>query len=102
MMDKVIHKSRKWLNPIGHADTGAVSSKVKVWDDYVDASFSLWDCGRKVILSFDFENEKEAKQRSQKIDILIKELVDLKRAMGEAYNLLQEHHEKSEEETEEC
>ena len=85
--------SRVWLNPAKHWDTGMVQWSVSAEDDpiysspEVDAEFSIWDCSRKISLSFDFRvyRAKEIKERIEKLDILQKELDKFRAAMGEAY-----------------
>lgn len=83
--EKSFLKKRSWLNPNGHDDTGMYSISVSghVWG--LDASFDIWDCSRKISLSFYCTNEKDFKQRAQKIDNLIAGLQEMKEAIGKAY-----------------
>jgi len=89
-MNKPIHNVRRWLNPKDHSDSGMLHVMVDVDDDpeypYVGVDFTIWDCSRKVTLDFSFCTMKEAKQRAEKIDLLIQELTNLKAVMGVAYN----------------
>lgn len=80
--------TREWLNPIGHPDTGAIEVKVSGnnQSSWVDASVDVWDCGRKISLDFNFNNEKTAQQRAEKIDLMIKVLTDTKTALGKAFD----------------
>jgi hypothetical protein len=80
---------RKWLNPAISSDSGAISYIVE--DDYnaeVYASLSLWDCGRKVTLDFSFNatDPKQSQERAKKINLLIESLIEMRDAMGEAFN----------------
>lgn len=75
--------SRVWLNPPNHYDTGALHWNVSACGSYVDADLTIWDCGRKVTLNFSFGNDKDAKLRANKIDLVIKELAKFKEALGE-------------------
>jgi len=84
-MSKVYLSGRKWLNPENHNDSGAIQYKVDSGYGYIDCNFEIWDCSRKVALHFGFENEKQAKQRAYKVDILIKALQEMRVAMGRAY-----------------
>ena len=89
-MSKKIHNVRRWLNPKDHSDSGLVHMTVDVDGTpaypYVDAGMDIWDCSRKITLDFSFSNEKEAKQRVEKIDILIQELENLKAVLGVAFD----------------
>ena len=87
MKDKLLLNKREWLNPIGHEDTGAVSSRVEFHRNGIAADVSIWDCSKKISLSFCFFGERQAKQRLKKIDTLIKHLQDVKAALGEGYTL---------------
>jgi hypothetical protein len=98
MSKKIDKGARKWLNPHRHDDTGMFSWFVEYESDleehyptdWVDASLDVWDCSRKASLNFGFSNEKQAKQRAEKIDMLITALQDMKKAMAEAYQAIQE------------
>ena len=87
MKYKEIHNRRGWLNPKDHWDTGGIHSKVAVDEGGIDASLTIWDCFRKISLSFSAYTEKEAKQRAVKINLLIQHLQETKAAMGKAYAL---------------
>ena len=88
-MSKQIYytNQRHWLNSINHHDSGAVHFKVSRDSDYkwVDASFTVWDCSRKITLDFNFEDNQEAQHRAEKIDILIEALYDMRKALGAAW-----------------
>ena len=79
---KKFGSSRKWLNPEHSDDTGMIQWEVEADDWSIHANFDIWDCSRKISLSFDTYAErknpskghKEAVQRAKKIDILIEEL----------------------------
>ena len=83
------HYSRQWLNPKDSNDSGMVQCRVYGdlgIDPYIEASLSIWDCSRKISLHFDFSTTQEATQRAKKIDILVKELLNLKEQLGVCYN----------------
>lgn len=82
---KIYLSSRKWLNPIGGCDSGAIQYSVSSEWQYVDADMDIWDCSRKIGLTFSFGNEKDAKIRLNKINNIISALEDMKEAMGKAY-----------------
>ena len=85
MSEKIYLSSRKWLNPIGGCDSGAIQYSVHSDYGYVEANMDIWDCSKKAQLTFSFEDEKSAKIRLKKINILISSLEDMKKAMGKAY-----------------
>jgi len=88
MAEKKILNKRKWLNPLSSCDSGAVEYYVEVCDyGYVEAGITVWDCSRKTTLDFGFGSEKYAKQRAQKIQILIDSLEEMKRGLAKAYEL---------------
>jgi hypothetical protein len=81
-------QSRKWLNPVGFDDTGAISWQVALDGEFVDGSLSIRDCSRQISLSFSMyskDKNKEAEERAKKLDILISELQAFRQALGEAY-----------------
>lgn len=89
MKYKRYYATRQWLNPVGHHDSGAIEAKVE--EDYgsrVAAELSIWDCGRKITLAFDFDakNKESAAQRADKIALLIKVLTEMQEAMGVAFD----------------
>jgi len=84
MKQKTYIEKRKWLNPVGHWNTGAIAYSV-IYDYGISANLSLWDCGRKVTLDLSVSDEKSAKQVAKKIDTLIESLQEMKQALGEAY-----------------
>jgi len=92
MKFKIYTKARKWLNPIGCYNSGAIQYKVsadKPWKDgEVDicAELSIWDCSRKIVLDFNVCNEKSAINVAKKIQILQDALQDIKVNLGKAYN----------------
>lgn len=81
---------RIWLNPKTSYDTGALHVYVTRHSDssYIDAELSLWDCSRKIHLSFGCNGYtlKETQERANKIDLIINALQEMKVAMGKAYN----------------
>ena len=87
MKDKLLLNKREWLNPIGHNDSGAVASKVDFHENGISADVSIWDCSKKIVLSFCFYGERQAKQRIKKLDTLIKHLQLVKEALGKGYIL---------------
>lgn len=74
---------RKWLNPVGHWDTGAMSWHVSCDYSDVESELTLWDCSRKITLSFAYTTQAEKRGRIKKIDTLIQALEDMKSAMDE-------------------
>jgi len=87
MKDKLLLNKRQWLNPVGHNDSGAISSKVEFHQNGVSADVSIWDCSRKITLSFCYYGEVQARQRVKKIDALIQHLQLTKGALAEGYTL---------------
>jgi len=85
MTEKTFLSKRKWLNPKNHSDTGMYAVSVSADEYGVNGSFTLWDCSRKITLDF-FCEEKDAKIRADKIDMLINGLQEMKEAMGKAYD----------------
>lgn len=86
--------NRVWLNPLSSDDDGAMQWKVSGHGDrWISAEISIWDCGRKISLDFDFSTnpnpsyEASAEQRAKKIDLLISELQKFRTELGEAYKL---------------
>lgn len=82
------HSTRKWLNPKSSGDSGMVTWYVEGDLDsayFIDATFSIWDCSRKINLNFSFSSAKAAKERADKIDFLITELQDMKDHLAIAY-----------------
>lgn len=88
MKEKTLHNRRDWLNPKGHWDTGAISSKVVATEEGIDCDISIWDCSRKVSLDLGCYNKKSVAQRAKKITLLIQHLQEVQKAMGEAYNIV--------------
>jgi len=85
MSEKIYLSDRKWLNPKNSYDSGAIQYSVSSDFGYVEATLDIWDCSKKIGLTFSFENEDSAKLRLEKINILLSSLEDMKKAMGEAY-----------------
>ena len=88
MSSKQYGSTRRWLNPKKSDDTGMLSWEVSASSWGIDASFDIWDCSRKISLSFDVYRGSADTQgiaRAAKIDILIEELQNMKAAMGRAY-----------------
>jgi len=97
MSKKFIVSDRQWLNPEQHNDTGMFAWGVEYEPsdgnckyDYVEAHFDVWDCSRKTSLNFGFSNEKQARQRAEKLDMLIKALHQMREHMATAYNKIRE------------
>ena len=86
MTEKVFQNRRDWLNPKGNWDTGAISSKVSADLDGVEGDVSLWDCGKKISLSFSIYSEKSAKERKKKIELMIDHLLSVQESLGKAYD----------------
>ena len=83
------YRNRQWLNPADHFDTGMVASSVEAYvdDDWtsVDVNLSIWDCSRKVNIDLSFSTVKEARQRADKIDLLLRELATIRCKMEEGF-----------------
>jgi hypothetical protein len=83
---------RVWLNPPSMGDSGAYSHKIEV-EKYkehinIEATISLWDCSRKIVLDFSVWNKGDKKQRLKKIDVLIQHLSEFRDQLDEACNYL--------------
>ena len=85
MSEKIYLSGRKWLNPTGGCDSGAIQYSVHSEYGYVEANMDIWDCSKKIGLTFSFSTKKDAKIRLNKINKFIDALEDMKRAMGKAY-----------------
>ena len=85
MSEKIYLAKRGWLNPKSLCDSGAIQYSVSSDYGYVEANIDIWDCSKKIQLTFGFEDERSAKIRAVKIDKLISSLEDMKEAMGKAY-----------------
>jgi len=85
MKDKFYVKKRKWLNPIGHWNTGAISYTVTRDSYSVGCDLSIWDCSRKVSLDLCVTDDQSAKQVSKKLNILIDSLTEIRECIGKAY-----------------
>ena len=85
MSEKIFLSSRKWLNPKGRCDSGAIQYSVHSEFQYVESNMDIWDCSKKIGLTFSFGTKKEAKIRLNKIDKIISALEEMKIAMGKAY-----------------
>lgn len=84
--------NRTWLNPLKSDDDGMIKWGVYQDGEFVNAEFAIWDCSRKVSLNFDFSSadvryNTSGEERAKKLDLLIKELTDMRKALGEAYSL---------------
>ncbi len=99
MSEKIYLSKRKWLNPKGSCDSGAIHYSVQSEYNYVDSSLYIWDCSRKVGLAFGFSNERSAKIRLRKVNMIIEALEEMKEAMGKAYPDLFDKKNTDEEET---
>lgn len=81
-------KTRHWLNPKDHCDTGMISAEVTYESYcYVSANLEIWDCSRKIALDlgFDPRRYKDVAQRADKIDRIIKTLTEMRASMEKAY-----------------
>lgn len=85
MSDKIYLSKRKWLNPKSKCDSGAIQYSVHSEYNYIEANMDIWDCSKKIGLTFSFGDKKNAKIRLVKINILIDSLIEMKKAMGKAY-----------------
>ena len=83
MSKNVKRHSRKFLNPASHWDTGILEWHVEQQDTSIDAYFSVWDCSKKITLSFDFYDEEGANNRAKKVNTLIQELEKFKEALAQ-------------------
>jgi len=85
------YRNRQWLNPANHSDTGMISSAVSVDIEEengwvcVDVDLTIWDCSRKISLDLSFYTLEEARQRAEKIDILLRELATIRCKMAEGF-----------------
>lgn len=89
---------RAWLNSVSDADTGAVQSSVEYEDWghgsnnwYIAADMSIWDCSKKITLSFGFGNERDLKKRIKKIRTLTRFLEQLETDMLNAKEIADEN-----------
>lgn len=89
-MKGYMKSSRKWLNPKGHWDTGAIQWEVRTSGTIhvIEGNLSIWDCGRKITLNFSAYNPQDLKQRARKLELLISELEEFREAMGKAYETI--------------
>lgn len=95
------YAKRNWLNPLGHDDTGAVSSYVATHEYGIDAGIQLRDCNRQLDLNFGIWDEdnkgvKELEQRLKKLDIIIEHCTKLKEKLLKAYEVYLDKREKKE------
>ncbi len=84
MKEKKFMNKREWLNRPDHYDSGAVHTKVYADGLNVDAEVCIWDCSRKITLNFRCD-EKDVKERAEKLNKLISHLTEMRDAMGKAY-----------------
>ena len=84
MPKNIYRTSRKFLNPAKSYDTGILEWKVEQYGAGIDASFSVWDCTKKIVLDFSFTESKEANARAKKIQILIDELISFRESIADA------------------
>lgn len=89
-MKEFKRSSRKWLNPKGHYDTGAIQWDVRCSGSIhtIESDLSIWDCGKKITLNFSAYKPQDLKERAKKINLLISELEALRDALGEAYDYI--------------
>ncbi len=90
MSEKILVNKRLWLNDSTSCDSGAIHYRVSYDSDneykYVDATLSIWDCSKKIVLTFDFEdNAQQVLERARKIDKFIHALEEIKSNLGIAY-----------------
>lgn len=65
--------ARGFLNPV--EGVAAYEWKTLVWhENCLSSYFKISDCNRTVALDFDWDNEKQRKEKLEKLDILIAEL----------------------------
>lgn len=92
---------RKWLNPKDSSDSGMIQYNVHHDEGtgWISAEFSVWDCGRKIVLDFDCDSDRTAKNRAKKLDILIASLLEMKEELGKCldYDDVFEYDEEEEE-----
>ena len=93
MKEKVLLRSRKWLNPPASDDTGAISSVVTVDtfvkdSKYVDGSIEIRDCGRSITLSFYALTPSALQRKIKKANLLIDEITKFRDALIEAEKLM--------------
>ena len=86
MKDKVYLNKRKWLNPVGHWNTGALAYKVTRDQYSVDSELSIWDCSKKITLDLCVTDSESAKQVAKKIDTLLLSLTEIRQGIGKAYD----------------
>ena len=84
MSKDIKRAARRFLNPKHHWDTGILEWNVEQTNGYTDARFDIWDCSKKISLSFNIVNEIDAKNRAKKLEILITELTNFREALADA------------------
>ena len=81
MKNKIFSRGRKWLNPVTHVDTGAVTWKTEVsGEKWADAQgwIQIRDCDRQIVLEFDVCDQADVVDRTRKLNILIKALTEIR------------------------
>lgn len=75
-------QGRAWLNPVSHADTGAIAWRVT--SGYTTAAeLEIRDCNRTVTLDFHCRTDQELEQRIRKLDKIIHACNEIKRGLAE-------------------
>lgn len=83
MDDYYEYYRRRWLNKAGHESTAFVYATLA--KGYLDGDVTISDCTRQITLSF-YANNKEAYENGlEKLDRLIKTLVEFREAYIKSY-----------------
>jgi hypothetical protein len=111
-MNKLKKSKRDWLNPPSHYDTGAIQTKMNYTPerlnvtsrgrhvhDWFDGSMGIWDCSRKIDLSFEccLSDEREVNRRLAKLDKIADHINLMYNGLVEARALYLEENEKAKE-----
>lgn len=87
---KLIHSKGDFLNLPGHFSDGNIFSSVVIRDGfnkkykYVEAELKISDCTRPIELSFSFETDEEKRNNIHKIDVMIENLKQFRKALIKA------------------
>ena len=77
------------MNPVSHADTGAIMVEVSCNEYYTTTSLQIRDCSRKIELDFSARNKSELKERLKKVDTMIDTLTEMRSKMEEGFEFQQ-------------
>lgn len=79
-------RKRKWLNPPTSDDTGAMMVGGSYDDWSIDAYATIWDCSRKIEITFAVYEPKEYNKRIKKIKDMIAMLEDVEDFMEDVHD----------------